>query len=96
MSLKEQILEQGIQEKTEDGKTVYEMTITSGAIVLLVSHSAQGQMRAVELLAAGDGPLDEKTTIRFRLPEDSSLTTRIFFLKPGYSPLCVREVSADL
>ena len=91
-SLKEQILEQTIQEKTEDGKTVYEMTITTGARVLLVSHSAQGQMRAVELLAAGDGPLEESTTIRFQLPKDSSLTTRLFFLQPSYVPLCTRDV----
>ena len=91
-SLKEQILEQTIQVNTEGDKPVYEMTITSGARVLLVSHSSQGQMRAVELLAAGDGPLEESTTIRFQLPEDSSLTTRLFFLMPSYVPLCMRDV----
>ena len=91
-SLKEQILEQTIQVNTEGDKPVYEMTITSGARVLLVSHSSQGQMRAVELLAAGDGPLEESTTIRFQLPEDSSLTTRLFFLMPSYVPLCTRDV----
>ena len=91
-SLKDQILAQEIQVNTVDGKPMYEMTISSGVMVLLASYSTQGQMRTVELLAAGNGPADGQTTIRFTLPEDNSLTARLFFLKPGYVPLCTRDM----
>ena len=95
-SLKSQIMTQEILVYNVDDKPVYEMTITSGVTVLLASYSSQGQMRNIEILAADDGPIGDQTTIYFSLPEDNSLTTRIFFLKPGYSPLCVREVSPNL
>ena len=77
------------------GKPVYKMTISSGVTVLLASYSPQGQMRTADILAAGNEPLGSWINIRFSLPEDSTLTTQLFFLKPGFRPLCTRDMSKE-
>ena len=47
--------------------------VSAAVTVLLAAYSTQGQMRTVELLAAGNGPADGQTAIRFSLPEDTTL-----------------------
>ena len=94
-SLKDQILTQELQVDIVAGKPVYKMTISSGVTVLLASYSPQGQMRTADILAAGNEPLGSWINIRFSLPEDSTLTTQLFFLKPGFRPLCTRDMSKE-
>lgn len=92
-SVKDHILTQDIQTDILNGIPVNRMTVSSGVAVLLASYSTQGQMQHVEVLAEGDGSVDKWTTVYFSLPKNTNLTNRMFFLKPGYIPLCFREVS---